>query len=327
MSSSIKRLGFTLVELLVVIAIIGILMALLLPAVQYAREAGRNTSCKNNMRQVALATLNYHEVHNRLPHAVVDYTPPSGYVSGALTKSYHSGFILLLPYLEGDAVASRWDNTQPRHSTVDSDGDGYYNAILTQAVIPTYLCPSMAMPTAPLAENRGPSSYLFSGGTQDPTLYYYGGYPGFDPEPEYNGAIIPVKAKVDTDTDGTDDNAASPNRRPTSLADIVDGTSLTYLVGETDFSPTGVPSTSYGAVWAYGYYAWGTTFHKFNDHNNTATTLGAFRSQHPEGANFALVDASVRFVSDTIDPLTHAAYATRAGKEVISEGKLLLPNP
>ncbi len=323
------RTGFTLVELLVVIAIIAILMSLLLPAVQYAREAGRNTSCKNNMRQVALAALNYHQVHNKLPHAVADYTPPLGYVPGdALEKSYHSGFILLLPYLEGDAVASRWDSTQPRHSTVDNDGDGYYNAILTQAIIPTYLCPSMSMPTAPLADNRGPSSYLFCSGTQDNLLYYYAGMiPGYDAEPEYNGAILPVKAKVDTDGDGHDDNADSPNRRATTLSDIVDGTSLTYMLGETDFAPLGAPSTTYGAVWAYGYYTWGTTFHKFNDHHNdTDNYFGAFRSQHPEGANFAMVDASVRFVADTIDPLTHAAHATRAGKEVISEGNLLLPD-
>ena len=326
MSIQSKRTGFTLVELLVVIAIIGILMALLLPAVQYAREAGRNTSCKNNMRQVAIATLAYHEVQNKFPYATINRLE-----SDAAGNSYHSGFVLLMPFLEGDAVASRWDANEPRNSTVDNDGDGYYNAILTQAIIPTYLCPSMAMPPAPLADNRGPSSYIFNAGTKNVMEYPYDANDDGVRE-VFDGAVIPIARMIDDDGNGVDDDVdagmpASPNRRATSLSDITDGTSLTYLMGETDFAPAGVPSTDYGAVWSYGYfYSWGTTFHKFKDHNNTATTFGAFRSQHPKGANFALVDASVRFVADTIAPATQAAYATRSGKEVISEGNLLLPD-
>ncbi len=75
------------------------------------------------------------------------------------------------------------------------------------------------------------------------------------------------------------------------------------MAGETDFRPAGVPSTSYGGVWAYGYigYSWGTTFNPFNKHNNTATVYGAFRSEHTGGAYFTFADGSVQFIRDGID--------------------------
>lgn len=304
------RAAFTLVELLVVIAIVGILAALLLPAVQMAKEAGRNTSCKNNIRQVALATLYYHETNSAFPHATRDRLP------GETVDTWQSGLELILPYMEGDAIASRWDPKLPRASTVDSDGDGYTNAMLQQMIIPTFVCPTMSPPTAPLTENRGHSSYLFCSGTPDVALFHYAEYYGVD-EPLYNGAIVPIKT--------ADPN--SPNQRVTSQASVTDGTTVTFLVGETDFAPKGVPSTSYGGVWAYGYigYNWGTLFHTFNNHTNTSTVYGAFRSQHPEGANFAMLDASVRFFPDKTGQLTLRAHATRAGKEIISEGKVLVP--
>jgi prepilin-type N-terminal cleavage/methylation domain-containing protein/prepilin-type processing-associated H-X9-DG protein len=303
-------LAFTLIEMLVVIAIIGILAALLLPAVQMAKEAGRNTSCKNNMRQVALATHYYHESNGEFPYAVLDRLP------GETVNTYHSGLVQILPYMEGDAIASRWDPKEPRASTNDVDGDGYTNAMLQQMIIPTFLCPSMSPPTAPLTENRGFSSYLYCSGTPDVQLFHYAEFYGVD-EPAFDGAIVPIKTT----------DPASPNTRVTSEASVTDGTTVTFLVGETDFAPSGVPSTSMGGVWAYGYigYNWGTLHHPFNNHRNTSTVFGAFRSQHPEGANFAMLDASVRFFNDKTNQLTLRAHATRAQKEIISEGKVLLP--
>jgi prepilin-type N-terminal cleavage/methylation domain-containing protein/prepilin-type processing-associated H-X9-DG protein len=297
------RGGFTLVELLVVIAIIGVLVALLLPAVQAAREAARRMSCSNNMKQVALATHNFHDTYNKLPYATID-RPPNLNLE---VNTWATGLMQILPFLEGDAIAQRWNPEQPRNSTDDSDGDGYSNAILQQMMIPTYTCPSMGLPSAPLAENRAPCSYIFCGGSQDSSLLHYANYYGV-PEPAYDGAIVPVITA-----------AESSNRRVTRLADIIDGTSNTYLLGETDFAPAGVPSTSYGGVWAYGYmsYSWGTAFHPFNNHKNTTTVHGAFRSEHPGGGHFALCDGSVRFFAQTIDTVTYQGLATRAGREVV----------
>ena len=302
-----SRQGFTLVELLVVIAIIGILVALLLPAVQAAREAARRMSCSNQIKQISLATHNFHDTYKQFPYATRDR------LEGDTGDTWATGHIQILPFLEGDAVAQRWDPEEPRNSTVDTDGDGWTNALLQQEVIPTYMCPTMTMPTGPLtAEDRAPMSYLWNAGSQDVALLHYAIFYGV-PEPQYNGAIVPVKTYV------ASGSSPGPNhRQPTSFRDILDGTSNTFMVGETDFAPQGAPSTLYGGVWAYGYigYSWGSAYHPFNKHDWTTTVYGAFRSQHPGGAQFALSDGSVRFVAETIDHTVYQAYATRHGGEV-----------
>lgn len=302
-----KRTAFTLVELLVVIAIIGILVGLLLPAVQAAREAARRVSCANNIKQVSLATQNFHDARRTLPYATLDRQP------GDSTSTYATGFIQLLPFLEGDAIARRWDPRQPRHSTVDSDGDGTTNAMLQQMMIPTYTCPSMTPPSGPLGgtENRAPCSYLFSSGSVDAQLYAYWSFYGFAAPPVFDGAVIPLHSASTTPT--------SPNKKPTRLADLVDGTSNTFLLGETDFMPRGVPSIEMGGIWAYGYigYSFGSTFHPFNKHNNTTTIYGAFRSQHPGGGYFAMNDGSVHFISQDIENVIYKALSTRAGGEAV----------
>jgi prepilin-type N-terminal cleavage/methylation domain-containing protein/prepilin-type processing-associated H-X9-DG protein len=299
-----SRAGFTLVELLVVIAIIGILVALLLPAVQAAREAARRMSCSNQLKQVALAVHNFHDTYKEFPFATRDRE------TGDDADTWSTGFIQILPFLEQDAVARLWDPKEPRNSTLDNDGDGWTNATLQQKSIPTYLCPSMVLPNGALgaAENRGSSSYLFCAGTYSSILLHYGAFMGG--EPAFDGAIIPIKTYIAAG--GT----ASPNhRKPTRLADILDGTSNTFLAGETDFRPRGVPSIDMGAVWAYGYigYAWGTTDRKLNDHRipMTASTYGCFRSQHPGGAQFAFTDGSVNFVAETIEHSIYQAVSTR----------------
>lgn len=305
--SMVSRRGFTLIELLVVIAIIAILIALLLPAVQQAREAARRTQCKNNIKQVVLATHNFHDTHGKLPYATQDREP------GDDGSTWATGFIQILPFLESDAIAQRWDPEEPRNSTVDSDGDGYTNLTLQSLNIPTLLCPTMTEPTGPLGsagEDRAPCSYLFSAGTQDTSLLHYAAYYG-QAVPAYNGAIVPYITNSSSD----------PNRIRTKFRDITDGLSNTFILGETDFAPQGVPSTSYGGVWSYGYigYSWGTTYNQFNNHNNTSTVYGAFRSQHPGGAHFALADGSVRFFAETTPQEVLDAHATRSGGEVIPQ--------
>jgi prepilin-type N-terminal cleavage/methylation domain-containing protein/prepilin-type processing-associated H-X9-DG protein len=300
------RQGFTLIELLVVIAIIGILIALLLPAVQSAREAARRTQCKNNVKQIALAVHHHHDTYDKFPYAVIDRLPRE------TVDTYTTGFISILPFLEQDAIAKKWDPKQPRNSTVDTDGDGYTNAILQTMLIPTYTCPTMNPPSAPLAENRAWCSYLFAAGTPDVQLFHYAASYGV-PEPAFDGAIVPIKNPEKAG------NETSPNRQITRMASLTDGTSNTLLVGETDFKPKGVASTSMGGVWSYGYigYTWGTTFHPLNKHNNAGTVYGAFRSEHTGGVNFAMADGSVRFLRDTIDYAAYQTLGTRAGNEVV----------
>jgi prepilin-type N-terminal cleavage/methylation domain-containing protein len=305
MRSRNVRSGFTLIELLVVIAIIAILIALLVPAVQKVREAAARLQCQNNLKQIALATHNFHDANKKFPYATIDRQP------GETTATWSTGLIQILPYLEKDDVAKRWNPKLPRNSALDPDGDGYTNAGLQQMLIPTYVCPSMNPPIAPLAENRAYCSYLFSAGTQDVSLLHYAASLGV-PQPAYNGAIVPVLDPAY--------NAGTPNTQATRIASITDGTSNTFLVGETDFKPQGLPSTSYGGVWAYGYigYAWGSTHVPFNKHDNATTVYGAFRSEHTGGGSFALVDGSVRFVSNSITPAAYLAYGSRNGGEIAS---------
>jgi prepilin-type N-terminal cleavage/methylation domain-containing protein/prepilin-type processing-associated H-X9-DG protein len=297
------RRGFTLIELLVVIAIIAILIALLLPAVQQARESARRTSCKNNRKNVALAIHNREGSVGTLPYAVRDRMP------GDDGDTWAPGLIEVLPYMEQDGIASRWDPLEPRNSTDDSDGDGWSNSRLTTQIIPTLLCPTMTLPSGPLAEDRAPCSYILSAGSQDVTLLHYGAFgPGV---PAYDGACPPYMT--------SDTRPDDPNRRETRFRDVTDGLSNTLLLGETDFAPQGIPSTSYGGVWAYGYigYSWGTTYNRFNVHNNTATVYGAFRSQHPGGAHFAMCDGSVQFIAENVNRDQLHYRATRAKGEII----------
>ncbi|QEG40151.1 DUF1559 domain-containing protein [Roseimaritima ulvae] len=300
------RMGFTLVELLVVIAIIGVLVGLLLPAVQAAREAARRMSCSNQMKQIALGTHNFHDTYGKFPYATRDR------LAGDDGSTWATGHIQILPFIEGDAIADRWDPEEPHNSTVDTDGDGWTNDSLKKEIIPTYLCPTMSLPSGPLAGDRAPMSYLFCSGTPDVSMLHYAVYYGL-PEPSFDGAIVPIKTYL-----AAGETPGPNHRHPTKFRDVLDGTSNTFLAGETDFMPAGVPSTSYGGVWAYGYagYSWGSTHHRFNRHDNTSTVYGAFRSQHPGGAEFALVDGSVRFLAETVDNVIYQAVSTRAGSEV-----------
>jgi prepilin-type N-terminal cleavage/methylation domain-containing protein len=296
-----SRSGFTLIELLVVIAIIAVLISLLLPAVQQAREAARRSQCQNNLKQIALATHNFHDVYGKFPYATLDLQPSE------TTSSWATGLTQVLPFLEQDSIASRWNEKLPRNSTDDSDGDGYTNAMLQQMLIPTYTCPSMSPPPEPIggAENRAYCSYLFAAGTPNATALHYAIYSGL-PEQQYDGVILPQKRDLAIN-------------QQTDIGDITDGTSNTFLVGETDFrGVNNQPSTTPGGVWAYGYigYAWGTTFHPLNKHDHTSGGYGGFRSEHTGGAHFAWTDGSIRFLSENINNDLYQAFGTRAGGEV-----------
>jgi prepilin-type N-terminal cleavage/methylation domain-containing protein/prepilin-type processing-associated H-X9-DG protein len=297
--------AFSLVELLVVIAIIGALVALLLPAVQAAREAARNSSCKNNLRHIASAVQLYHDSCGRLPAARIDRS-----TVGAAEGTY----FMILPYLEEANTTTLFDKTRGYKSTAA-------NIKVINTPIPVYLCPTMTVPrTVPdpdpaCAEEGAPGSYAISTGS---TLSFAPNHSAFN-MPPHNGAII------------------HPKYGFTSIGKITvaDGTSKTLLIGEMNFNlgnfywstckPANIPKFG-DTRWASGYpgVTWGSTLAQINSPAIKNLSFGlfpdegeSFRSDHPGGVNFAMVDGSVRFIADTIDKAVLDALATRAGNETV----------
>lgn len=279
------RTGFTLVELLVVIAIIGILISLLLPAVQMAREAARRSSCSNNLKQIGLALHNYHDTNNAFP-------------AGSL-PSFVGGFVAILPFMEQNNRYQLYNFSLPYTDPVN-------RAVLDQR-IELYLCPSMPImrPVPLVAANEigGPGSYLLNEGTGSYMAVNNGLAPIVWPAYGYSNAF-------------------------TNFSSFSDGTSNTFAAGETTYDmfdyvwPSSTPTVGgqlrFGtARWGVGYPAvsMGTTGRPFNLHSVAGN--GGFQSMHPDGANFLLVDGSVRFISDSINTQTYQALGSRNGREVL----------
>ena len=270
------RRAFTLVELLVVIAIIGILVALLLPAIQYAREAARRAQCSNNLRNIGVALHNFHDVHNHLPAGWLADVPAGepGWGWGAY----------LLHYLEQNSLLDS-------QIDLDSHIDESPNDVARQTVIPLYLCPSDANSKdrvlltglhTPLFE-VGRSNYLGVFGTQD-----------IEADPSHGDGMFFYNSWI-------------------RFADICDGQSNTLLIGER--SSRLIASTwvgmIHGATDAMSRVV-GSCDHVPNDPH---AHLEDFSSFHATGANFVLADASVRLIGSDIDLPVYRALATRSGGE------------
>jgi len=277
------RRGFTLIELLVVIAIIGTLVALLLPAVQMAREAARRTACSNNLKQVGIALHLYHDTHNVFP-------------SGSL-PNFVSGFTAILPHLEQG-------NTYDRYRFELPYTDAGNVAVLSQR-IPIFLCPSMDVRRpVPLGTEIGaPSSYLLNEGTG----LYMTSNDGFAPIvwPSFGFANSPVS--FGSITDGSS-NTIAAGETTYAMPDYF-WTASTPQVGGTVKWGT--------ARWGVGYplVSLGSTGRPFNLRANAGN--GGFQSMHPQGANFLIADGSVRFMG-RIDSFTYRALGSRSGQEVVS---------
>lgn len=324
--------GFTLVELLVVIAIIGILIALLLPAVQAAREAARRSQCINHLRQLALAAQNYHDALKTFPPGLNQFYVPTQ------DPKYRgvSLFAFLLPYVEQTALAQSWDYGSPMNNTTGG------TAARSALVLATYLCPSDILRENPVFDQNAYYGMTSYGGNAGQRSYL----------PSGQGAATATLDGV-FHTTGP---ASIPNvdQQPVSLAMITDGTSNTLLFGErSHFDPNFETFVSAGwttslqilGQWpalggrrrimdvtmsGYAPLNYRLAFDSSNlaQANPPAGSSSAFRyyeelrwtawgSQHPGGANLAFADGSARFLSETIPIASLRALSSRAGGEVI----------
>jgi prepilin-type N-terminal cleavage/methylation domain-containing protein len=334
----LKSRGFTLVELLVVIAIIGVLVALLLPAVQSAREAGRRTQCNNNLKQLALAVLNYESAHRSFPPSslwnVADGATPDIAASNKYSENWG---ILVLPFLEEQSLFDRFDHTryithplnEPARSTplsvmrcpTDTDNDQPFNGSATTEL--TLLNDRWARgnyaANASLGAMNSPSACDVVQGLPDCAAFPASAGWKLDPLRGIMGANIAVK-----------------------MAQIRDGTSHTILLAEMRIGlnaadPRGVWALGGGAssLWGHGSYFWqenaGPNPQTWSGDNvascaSIATLAGcaswmncpamqmlgmgcyaccnnqtAARSAHAGGLFVALADGSVQFIGDFID--------------------------
>jgi prepilin-type N-terminal cleavage/methylation domain-containing protein/prepilin-type processing-associated H-X9-DG protein len=270
-----RRPGFTLIELLVVIAMIGILVALLLPAVQAAREAARRVQCVNNLKQLGTALHNYHDTFGKFPPGWVD------------SGNYGWGWnVFLFPFTEQKAL---YDSLDVDRKTLIQVNNNATTQPLLLTVIPNLRCPSDS------AKDVGEQT-VGGGANQRPVATSnYAGCRGF-----FN------MANGDTSNDPIIDNTLNngvlyANSR-VRFADITDGTSNTLAVGEK-----GIDSSN-GATPPVRAACWAGDGRTQNGNAVTACVRGKinqgnqnnFSSSHPGGANFVLCDASVRFVSEDI---------------------------
>jgi len=322
-----EQCGFTLVELLVVIAIIGILVALLLPAIQAAREAARRMSCSNNLKQIGDAELSYEGVKKVYPPArpgpdattanevgLVGF-PPGSRSAGkkGWERTGVSGFVLLLPFLEEQALYEQFDIERGDGIWLSSKaGISPWRTAAKEkamAIRPSVMvCPSnLTEPKTTLYQTWGEipatGTYAFSAGHRGP-----------------HTSPNPVNAcRIKHHNSGLH---LYWTKRP--LKKILDGTSKTFSVGEIVAGHT-IDSSN---IWTYAYRyldCFRTTNVALNtppgvdavpmpaDDGEAANANGAFASQHPGGGHFLFADGHVDFITDGIDLDTYQNFSTIDG--------------
>ncbi len=309
--------GFTLIELLVVIAIIGVLVGLLLPAVQTAREAARRSSCSNNQKQIALALHSYHDVNKELPPLILK---PSASQSG--DSDWNSpgwGWnALILPMME---ESSLYDTLKVGTNTLSQTGADAAIRDALSTRLSAVICPTDPT-TSPLSARTvgrqlGRSNYpavnrvavnVGSGGGANVRGAFQGAWPHADA-------------------------SANATRKPRPFRDFTDGLSSTFLVGERSVAHPYSTSTNNMTNWVGSTEpeqsgssyrgppeVGGATQYALNESPSvTWYWRHWFRSMHQGGGQFSMADGSTRFVSEDIALTTYRALTTVANGEVIGE--------
>lgn len=308
----LTRRAFTLVELLVVIAIIGVLVALLLPAVQAAREAARRTQCSNHLKQLGLGIHNYHDTVNRMPFA-------SGW-SIARTGTWAA---FILPQIEQQNLYQKFDfNVAMNHAN---------NTAAVTTVVKVFICPSDPKANKPIMTNRQPDQdcpttvmglwYPVSMGPTHPDSCPF--CPNTTPGPGnwccqgWNLGTQPGGGS------GPDSSVGMFGRYPTGyrFGEVTDGLSNTLMMGET------IPShCMFNGAFLPNYPVLPTTIplHVMETDNGVRGTwfrTCGFKSYHPGGVGFCLGDGSVKFFPRTIDFRLYNELGTKSGGEAVQ-----LPN-
>lgn len=280
-SAPAPREAFTLVELLVVIAIIGVLVALLLPAVQAAREAARRMSCQNNLKQIGLGFHNYHDTYK---------TFPGGFIR-SIDAENNRGWgwgTFILPFVEQQPL---YDQLNPNANPMvlgTQPASAPFTAVQTR--LDVYRCPSDT------GDDHNTNRWRMATSN-------YSGVMGYHNAPDQT-----------TVANGMLFGLWGPRR--IGFEDVGDGTSNVLFVGERCLGRAQGTTVYSGAIWAGNANGWAATMRHFWDNPKdqyviNGTDAFGYSSRHAGGAQFVLVDGSVRYLSETIDLPTLMLLAQR----------------
>lgn len=313
-----SKAGFTLVELLVVIAIIGVLIALLLPAVQMARESARRTKCLNNMKQIGLALHLYHDTHNRLPAGFISQET-GAWPGGSNDPTPEAGpgwsfFAASLPYLEQSNLRDLIDFTRPITHPA--------NEAARKTLLPMYVCPSDLHPRLIQITDSGnpPQDANTPTPIVEVAVCSYAGVLGdgaYEQLP-FSGVFHRNSAVRFADiTDGLSNTIGVGERTSrfseNSWVGVVPGQETVYARTAKAYNPALPSFRARPAITAVLVHVRITS----SGPNNPNNSPGSFYSSHTSGAHFLNMDGSCRHLSSTIAVPAYRALVTRDGGEVI----------